>query len=352
MKTLHYPRPSRPRWLWGFVGLAAVTWPAQGQEDDEWTRHFRLGMQLGLNLRADFSMSGTFAISGNPAGPAGVSGANHFYDDGYVRVDNTGNAQGYTSYWGYKNASQYDPATQTLTLHSATSFTYSGGGASKSDAPYLGVDLAYGGDLFRWRQVKIGWELGFGLLPIDIQDSRTLSTTLTQMVQTYKTTGLVLPGAPYNGGPSGYGPTLADVATAQPNQTIAGTITGSRSLEVTLYNIRLGPTLYWPFHRRFALQGSGGFAMGVVAGDYKFNETIVLVNGNTSANTGQIGATDIVYGGYVAATLLYHLEEHADLFLGAQFMPLGSTTISGQGRQARLDLGSGVYLSAGLSWPF
>jgi hypothetical protein len=269
-----------------------------------------------------------------------------------VRVDNTGNAQGYTSFWGYENASQFDPVAQTLTFHSATSFSYSGAGASAKDEPYIGLDLAYGGDLFSWRAITFGWEFGFGLLPLDIQDNRPLSASFVQTAHSYKTIGLVVPTAPYHGSAAGYGPTLPDVATALPDQTVAGTITGSRALEVVLYQFRLGPTLYWPIHRRWALQGGGGFALGLVAGDYKFDEAAVFADGSRVSNTGQMGATEVVYGGYVAATLLYHLQPHADLFLNAQFMPLGNTTIQGQNREARLDLGTGVYISAGLNWPF
>ena len=354
MRTLLFPYPAVPHWLCGIVGLTAAVSPTFGQEegDGDWTRHFRLGMQIGLNLRADFSMSGQFPISGSQPGATGVSGVNHFYDDGYVRVDRTGNAQGYTSFWGYQNASQYNPATQTLTMHSATSFTYGGGSTSGNDQPYLGLDLAYGGDISNWGPTKIGWEFGFGLLPIDIQDSQPLTASFSQVSQTFKTIGLVVPTAPYNGGPSGLGPTIQDVATAGPSQTIPGTISGTRSLEVMLYNFRLGPTLYWPFHSRFALQAGGGFALGLVSGDYKFSESAVFADGSRANNSGQIGGTELAYGGYVGATLLYHLQKHADLYLGAQFMPLGNTTINGQGRQARLDLGSGVYISAGLNWPF
>src|SRR6478736_309433 len=54
------------------------------------TRHFRVGAMVGFNLKADFSMSGTFSASGNNPGAVGVSGQDHIYDDGYVRVDANG----------------------------------------------------------------------------------------------------------------------------------------------------------------------------------------------------------------------------------------------------------------------
>ena len=55
---------------------------------------------------------------------------------------------------------------------------------------------------------------------------------------------------------------------------------------------------------------------------------------------------------YVNAAILYHAEENADIYLGAQFMPMGDATISGGGRQARLKLGGQTYISAGINWQF
>jgi hypothetical protein len=344
MTNLRFANPAALRWLCCLAALTVAARPAQGQGDDDWTRHFRVGTQIGLNIKADFSMSsGSFQISGKQPG---------IYDDGYVLVDQTGNAQGYTSYWGYQNPSQYDPVSQTLSMHSATSFTYSGGGASGGFAPYVGFDMAYGGNLFRWGRTQIGWELGFGLLPIEIEDAHPLTVTVTRTVQSFNTGGIFMPTAPYNGGPSGIGPTIVDTATAQPDDTVGGTVTGSRTLDVTLYNIRLGPTVYRPLGRRLAVEASGGFALGVVSGDYKFDETIVLADGSSAVNTWKIGATDVVYGGYVNAVLLYHVVPNGDIYLGAQFMPLGNASVSSGGRQARLNLGSGVYFSGGINWPF
>jgi hypothetical protein len=46
------------------------------------------------------------------------------------------------------------------------------------------------------------------------------------------------------------------------------------------------------------------------------------------------------------------VTEEADVFLAAQYINLGDFSISGQGRQARLKLGDGLYLAIGINWPF
>ena len=85
-------------------------------DTDDWTRHFRIGGMVGLNISGNFHLNGNFNVSGN-------NPSKGIYDDGYVRRDQTGNSGGYTGFWGYDNASQYNAAAQTLTMHATTGFS-------------------------------------------------------------------------------------------------------------------------------------------------------------------------------------------------------------------------------------
>lgn len=310
-------------------------------DEDEWTRHFRIGAIVGLNISANFTTKGTFTLPGNNA-------ANGIYDDGYVRVDDTGNAQGYTSYWGYNNASQLNGST--LTMHSTTSYTTSSSSEERSEFP--GFELAYGGNIWAWGKARIGWEFGFGLLPISITDSSPMAANVSQNVYTFNTGGIVVPTAPYQGGSSGIGPTIIAAPTSVTSTNISsGTVSGSHKLDVMLYTFRLGPSVYWDLSEKLGLAVGGGPALGLVSGSYKYNET-VTANGTSIKNSGQIDSTDVVYGGYVNATLTYHIEDHGDFYVGVQYMPLGNATISSGGREAELKLGGQVYITAGINWPF
>jgi hypothetical protein len=347
MAKIHFTNSNAGRWLCCLAGLTLFVGHAQGQEyDPDWTRNFRIGALVGLNISANFNMKGPFNISKNR--PPGV------YDDGYVRVDQTGNAQGYTSYWGYNDANQYKPATQTLLMHSGTSFTPTGPtSSSKGDEAFVGFDLAYGGNIHRWNRVRLGWELGFGLLPIKITDNQPIAGNLNRSVYSFDTGGIVVPTAPYNGGPSGIGPTIHDHATQLADEPgLPATITGSRTLDVNLYLVRLGPTMFWDVNRYVGLEVGVGPALGIVSGNLKFDETITTLDGGTTHNKGQIGGTELTFGGYVNSTVTFHMVKNGDFYLGVQFIPMNSTTISGQGREARLNLGGQVYLSAGINWPF
>jgi len=326
-----------------------------GQKDEtskDWWQHIHLGLPITMNVKADFKVNGTFALPVGQTGATGTNGVNHVYDDGYVKVDNTGDALGYTSYWGYQNANQYDPLTGLLTMHSATSYT-ANGSESKTGQPFIGVEAGYGMDLWNPNPFHVGWEFNAGLTPIRITDNASFASTVNQSIFTFNTGGIIMPTAPYNGGPSGIGPTIQDVATAAAPATDANSVvSGTRKLDVMLYTFRLGPTVSWDINDRFRLMGGAGGALGLVSGHYEFDETISTSSGSSARNSGKIWMSKAVYGGYVDATLLYHVIDHGDVYAGARFMPLSGATVSGMGREAKLDLGGALQFSVGVNWPF
>jgi len=304
---------------------------------------------VGFNLKAEFSMSGTFNVaSGNPGTAGGEQ--NHDYDDGYVRLDATGNDLDLTWNWGYESAGQLQNGL--LSFHSLQSYTATASGSADSDAQ-VGFDTAYGGRLTRMWGGTLGWEFGFGFLPVEITDTLSSPANVTRLVHTFDTGGILLPQAPYQGSFNGPGATISDVAV-QSFQALSGVpLTSSQTLDVKLYNFRLGPTLQWELHPRVAVVVSAGAAFGIVTGDLEYNDTLLFAaDGTTASNQGQIGDTQFVYGGYIGGTLLYHAVKNGDFYLGFQYMPMSSATFSGDGREAKLDLTGGLYISAGINWPF
>lgn len=338
-------------WLLGIAALAFGASQARAQEyDSDWTRNFRLGALVGFNIKANFKTSGNFGVSGVNPGPMGVSGANHIFDDGYVRVDQTHDAGGWTSYWGYDNASQFD-GNHTLTMHATTGFSTTASGSAQ-DEPYVGFDLAYGGNIWRSGSLRIGWELGFGMLPIKITERASSAASITQSTYSFDTGGIVMPSAPYQGGNSGIGPTIHDTATLVSSQNVSGTVSGTHTLDVTLYNIKLGPTLYWDVTQRIGLQFGGGAALGIVSGNLQYDEMISISGSGPVHNVGSVGSTDTTYGGYVNAMITFHTVKNGDFFLSGEFMPMGTAKIGGGGREGDLNLRGQVYVSAGVNWPF
>ena len=314
---------------------------------DDWTRHFRIGALVGMNISANFSMGNNFNIKH----PTGI------YDDGYVRQDNNGNANGQTAFWGYEHDSQYNLADQTLSMHANTAFSTSGGGGGTADGGvFPGIDMAYGDNLWYWKHARVGWELGFDWLPINLKQNTSLrDVNVTQTTYVFHTgwpSGVPIDSAPYHGLPNaGSGePTISDTQTNF-SQSYSGTVNGSQSLDLMYYSFRFGPSFYWDLTDNIGMSLGAGGAIGIVSGDYKYDET-VTANGISTHNRGSFGSTDIVYGGYVNATVLYHLVDNGDIYLGVQYTPMTDASFNGPSRSARLNMGGQLYFTIGINWPF
>ena len=316
-------------------------------DSDDWTRHFRLGPLAAFNIGAHFKISpGAFfnGISGNNVA-AGI------YDNGYVRTDQTGNYGGVTSYWGYNDASQY--VGNTIRMQATTGYSIPNGSSAGMDVGYtVGFDLAYGVNIWYWKHARVGIDLGFSYLPISISDNSPMSATVNQTTYTFTVPpNVVVPGAGYRGGPSGVGPLLGTTPTTSQSTLNQVTVTGHRTLDANLFVIRLGPSMDWDLGEHVGMELSAGPALGIVDGEYSYNEN-VQVNNATANNTGSFDKLGFQYGGYVSATFNFHLSDSVDIYLGGQFISMDDYTISNGGREASLDLGSQLYISAGLNWPF
>lgn len=313
--------------------------------DYDWTRHFRLGGAYALNIKGNFKTSGgSYSISDNTQG---------VYSDGYVHPDSTHDPIGLTSFWGYQNSSQYDSGANTITMHGATAYATAGGSSSGNNSPNVGLDMAYGDSFWYWANAKIGYEFGLGALPIHVAGSSVMSGTVSTMAFTFQLGSVVPPLAPYNGDNSGIGPHLSDTPSSETpfGSPTGATINSIQTLDAWLYTARLGPTLYWDMGQYLGIYVGAGPAVGLVNGNLEFDD-VINYGANTAHNHANISGTQMTYGGYANATLVYHAVENGDFYVGFQYMSLGNTTISGGGREGRLNLGGQLQIMAGINWPF
>lgn len=337
------PKTVTMKWVCALIGFFSLATVARAQYDPDWLFHVRAGALIGLNIKANFSTSGRFNLAQNV--PAGV------YDDGYVHPDQTGNAEGLTSFWGYQNAGQANAENHTLLMHQAMTFSATSSGSGEA-APYAGAELAGGGNLWRKDPWRLGWELGCGVLPISIRNQQSQSVTVRRNILSFDTGNIILPTAPYHGGPSGLGPLINATGTGVPGDMVAGNDIGTQTLDATLVSIRLGPTLFWDANRYFGLQAGLGPAVGILPGSLKFADTVQLPDGTTPHNSGRESSTELTFGGYVNLIATAHVGKNADFYLGAQFMPLGDASFGGNGRNAALKLDGQINFMAGINWPF
>jgi hypothetical protein len=340
--------------------LAAAASSICAQEDESWMRHFRIGASVMMNVSTEFKTSGTFAVNRPaPGSRGGVS-----YDDGFVGVDATGNATPpggsgpATTFWGYNDASQVNETDKLLTYHGTDSFSTSA--FDKINDTPIGFDMVYATTIRKWERLAIGGEFGFGFNIFDARDRRPLNATLSQTVAQHDISAIpIFPDPPYVGPesgqpstPGGSAPVLPANPVSSQQQTVSGAIHGSRSLEGILYNFRLGPMLRWEFYPRWTLNGSAGGALAIFDATYRFNESISSSAGASLSNKGKFGSTDLKYGGYAGAVVMYDTGNQWEPYLGAHFLTMQDGKLSSGGREATMHLGAAVYITAGINWTF
>jgi hypothetical protein len=301
-------------------------------------------MQVTLNIEADITSGGFFEFETRPGE----------YVDGYVRPDATRDPLRTTN-WGYDNEAQFNPETREMTFHRPESFSADFSETSRDDSPYVGLELAYGTAITRWGNALIGWEAGYSFLPISIKDRRRMSGLVENAAYTHLVPEDVeVPEPGYRGPTTGVGGVvIGREATRVDSEFFPGVARGSRGLDVSLHTLRLGPTIHLELSRRWAVQGGVGPMVGYVTGDYTFDEELT-VQGETRPHRaeGDFGGDDFVYGGYAQALLLFHVEDHGDIYAGLQLMSLSGTEFEEGDRRAKLDMGATLSFLIGVNWPF
>ena len=311
-----------------------------------------LSYGMGLNITAQFKNLGSFPASGGGPGPA-TPGVDHNYDNGYDRVDVTGNNHGGfegTWYWGYNTPSQV--SGDTLTMQSSA---LEAGANTKKDQndPQPGFELTVGRQFGGGPHWSWGGEGSFGFMAVTIKDNATLFGNVSVTSDSYALNGIIPPVAPYHGTFGGPSAIISDA----PNRTVdvqanAASIAGSRELDANLFGIKLGPYFEIPMGSRWAVRLRGGLALVEVNSEFSYTETTTLPGLTPSTSSAHGWHSGLQVGGYAGATLSCSLSPSTSLFAGGEFEDVGSFTQNLNGRQAVLDLSRSVLVTFGLSYSF
>jgi hypothetical protein len=316
-------------------------------DSNESGRRNRVGVsyRMGFNITADFRSSSGPSASSNP-GPATGGAVERFYDDGYNRVDSSGNFGDTTWFWGYENPSQM--AGDGIVMTSSSSSRQYNSRGHDGD-PQHGLELVYNRVLGRLGRGLWGLEGAFGFTPLTIRDNRALAADRIDIADTYPSGGIVVPAAPYAGTQAGPGPMIGSV----PGRTVTivaggSTLIGERRLDMNLYGFRLGPFYELPLTERVALSLSGGLALGAVESRFGYQER--WAGGGFQSGRGS--RSDLLVGGYLAGNLSYALTESLHLFTGLQFQHLDGFTQRVDEKSAKVDFGKSLYVTLGFGVRF
>ena len=316
-----------------------------------------LSYRMGMNITADFKKLGGLQLS--DPGPATGSTYNRNYDNGYNRVDISGNAGGTTWYWGYDNPISVQGNTLTLQSESTPATATSG---KYEDYPQSGVELTYSRELTRGKRWRFGLESGLGYTAISIKDEQTLNYFVNRTSDTFALGSVIPPLPPYAGTFEGPGPLISSSLTPE-NRSVsllsdAATIQGTRRFESDLFTLRLGPYFEIPLSRKFAVTLNGGLTLGFADSKFSFNETVFIsdplynINLASGSRSGSDRETDFLVGGYAGANLSYAISDRVGVFAGAMFQAAGESVSKAQGKESILDLGKSVIISIGATYSF
>jgi hypothetical protein len=297
---------------------------------------FSFGPTFGLNFKADFH---------NNVNPGPAAGS---YNDGYVLADSSGPPPGSTTTWnwGYKNASQFNMAGDTMQFHAVQL----GGSSSDSGNPQYGGEFIYQRVIGSLPFLSGDWglEAGFGFTELDLREN--LNGTVPVTTDAYQLDGVVPPGAGYNGTFQGPGALLGNTPITA--TTTSATLTGYQRLSGQLFSLRLGPFAEWKLTDKLSLAASVGLTLAPAVVDYDFSETATLAGGDTITESGHSSKTELLYGPYAGAMLRYDFNRCWGVYVGARFQNLTDLEQSVGSRTARLNPSATVYATAGVSWKF
>jgi hypothetical protein len=318
-----------------------------------------LSYRMGLNITVDFKKLGGFPALSNP-GPDTGSTFDRTYDNGYNRVDSSGNAGGLTWNWGYEHPTSVQGAGLSLQSSSAPA---NAAAEDCSDDPQHGFEIAYSRELYRRGKWRAGAELAFGYTSLTAYDSRTLNTRVDRITDTFALGEVVPPLAPYHGTFEGPGPLISSspdrVRSIIPRDSI---VTGSRALEADIFMFRLGPYVEIPLSDKFSVFLNGGLALGFGDINFSYHETVTIADAGLVAPARRSAGsqTEFLIGGYAGASVSYALSREFSLFAGAIFQAAGESDtatrqVGGQPftrKESVLNLNESIIVSIGASYSF
>jgi len=314
--------------------------------------------RFDISYRANFNITAEFknvanARPGRGPGPA-TGGVDHFYDDGYNRVDSTRNGGGVTWFWGYKNASQV--SGDTLSMHSTRTAPINSNPID-SDIQH-GAEVTWNRELGRGEKCSWGLESAFGWTDIEIRDRRPLRGGETMITDVYNHN--INPNVPpqsaeypgHAGQFEGPNAVIEDTPTRtrsfDPNGSL---VAGRRRFEGDLFTFRVGPYVEIPIDEQWSISMSAGGVVGVMDGEYQFKH-LVTTSGGSSFQNGSASKSDVMFGGYVSVVIHWAITDQWGAFVGGQYMGLTDYTLKARATKVELDFTRTASFIGGVSFSF
>ena len=334
---MNFPKP--PRNLFPLMGLLSFG-SLQSTEGEGWFNGWRISFHDWTDIEVQFGVSQSGTTNAGDA----IAGIEHYYEDGFVRLDNTGNYENLTSYWGYKYKTQVTEVagSRTIAFHSIQPAPGADEFTSQEDIGNLpGLEIQ-GFHLFLKEESRaIGLETGIGFFAKKVGKSGDLE--LVAITDSYDANMPTFPPAGYIGTPEDTSPyLLGDIPT---RTTLAST--GTRELDTQFWLFRLGAFFEQDLLPKLSVSWHSGAILAIARGKFSYTEDF---SGITFSGSGR--DTNALWGGYAGAFSRFHLSEGITLFAGYTFQSLEDFEITVGNHVGRLDISETYSLQFGLESKF
>ena len=337
MKKIHYC------WAIPLTGVVLSGNTASGERELtkstylDSTNRVSLSLRFGLNINAKFKGIGNGVLSGLGSGNGRVTpdGDQYNYSDGYVgngstlREDVSGNFLGYTAYWGYDNASQYNQAANTFTFHNITSSGIPSEISGDNDNGCPSFEFAYDWQLGikeDWHHLRYGLEAAINYTKFSMKGNNTFNIFSTTDVYQFGGIPGQQPSPGYQGLWSGNpGDPVLVVPGAPGTPSLSHNFLAQQDFDANIWGFRLGPYIEYPFNDKWRLHLSGGLALGLIDAEANWKERLTqLSDSSTTTASGGGRDAELLWGYYISLNANYQINKRWGIAAGLQFQDLGT----------------------------
>lgn len=340
--------------------LAAIsigTFSGRGEDDNPLGR-IGVSYRAAFNISAEFSGLGGFAPTGNPGGAGRIEGLPgtiiRSYDDGFIGIDISGNANERTTFWGYDDSTA-QVVGDAVQMHSSSS-PASGRSKTEND-PLHGFEINYLHPLLGSKRWHLGFEGALNWTDIKLKSRGTFAGNVSVLTHNFSLDGVLPPLAPpaYVGPVDGPGaPQLSDeaIVVGDTQQNSAATTSGIRKIEGDFYGCRLGPYTEFRLRDRFSLTFGGGLSVGVVDSRFSYNDTTTISGVGSQNHSGNDSSSAWTYGAYLRGQASVYFDDGVAFFGGVECNNMRRFDQTAGMARVSVDMGSVIYAFAGFSWSF
>ena len=326
---------------------------------------FRVSARMGYNITAHLENVGGAPGQGFPQPPPPKDPSQHFqsatgisYQDGYVGIDESGNAplpgetQGRTFYWGFARQDQIadlnqDGIADTLLLSHSTSGTLL---KDFRNDPQPGLEISYARQMGeRADGSTYGIESGFTYTSLDLRsrgiaDPRVLGVDGFSLGNPPIVPPSVVPyTGPFQLEPPFGAPSIYDTPTQHPVNLDA-------SFDASIYGLKLGPYFEFPVAKRLSFAVSGGFSLLIADTEFRVQQSVAVPG--IASGTASDSDLAVLPGCYVGGRLSLMASDSVNVFTGVQYESNGRHSQSLAGKKIEIDFWNAIYWTFGVSYSF